>query len=315
VESANSIQLKNAVRALQNGELVAIPTETVYGLAADAKNPLALAKIFALKQRPSNHPLIVHIAGASHLHEWAIDIPDIAYALADQFWPGPLTLILRKHPSIPNAVTGGQESIGVRCPNHPVTLQLLEQFQGGLAAPSANRYGRISPTCAQHVREEFGAQAPFILEGGECEIGIESTIVDLSQNPPRLLRPGNISFEQLQTLLPDLQRGAEKNSPRVSGDKMAHYAPQSHMQMKTREEIETELHQEEVVLAIDSLPAGARGIALPCDATLYAHELYAALRELDSINAACIVLEKTPQTEAWLAVNDRLMRALAGAGI
>ncbi len=174
--------IAEAVTALQAGDLVAIPTETVYGLAADARNPGAIRKIFALKGRPADHPLIVHISGADQLAQWAVDIPEAAYRLAERFWPGPLTFILNKRADVPMEVTGGQDTIGLRCPDNALTLELLSQFKGGLAAPSANRFGRISPTAAQHVRDEFGGQAPLILDGGPCSIGIESTIVDLSRS-------------------------------------------------------------------------------------------------------------------------------------
>ena len=189
--------IDEAVAILRQGGLVAIPTETVYGLAADARNPQAIQRIFALKGRPADHPLIVHIADAKQLPDWAIDIPDLAYRLADAFWPGPLTLILNKHPDVPDAVTGGQDSIGLRCPANDLSLELLRAFGSGLAAPSANRFGRISPTAAGHVRDEFGDKAPLILDGGICAVGIESTIVDLSRSPARIQREGHIRREQL----------------------------------------------------------------------------------------------------------------------
>ncbi len=190
--------LSQAVQALKAGDVIGLPTETVYGLAADAMNISAVRKIFALKGRPVDHPLIVHIADSGQIQKWAIDIPEEAFVLAQHFWPGPLTMILRKHADVPNEVTGGQDTVGLRCPAHPLALTVLRQLNGGVAAPSANRFGRISPTTAQHVHEEFGDAVPIVLDGGECEVGIESTIIDLSSEPPRLLRPGMISQDEIE---------------------------------------------------------------------------------------------------------------------
>lgn len=314
-ENSSSPSIAEACAILRAGGLLAIPTETVYGLAADARNPDAIAKIFALKQRPKSHPLIVHIADAGQLPDWAVEIPDTAYRLAAAFWPGPLTLILSKHPDVPDAVTGGQATIGLRCPDSPLTQALLRAFGGGLAAPSANRFGRLSPTSAGHVRDEFGEQSPRILDGGECGIGIESTIVDLTSNPPRILREGSIRHAQLQVFLPDIQSGQATTSPRVSGSLDAHYAPRTAMRRRTRAELGAETVRGSVVLALKSLPDGADGIALPDSADEYARGLYSALRQLDARNAAEILIEQTPEGPEWLAVNDRIARALAGAGI
>ena len=299
--------------ALKRGDLVAIPTETVYGLAGDAKNPDAVKKIFALKGRPANHPLIVHIGGAEQLPQWALKIPDAAYRLAERFWPGPLTFILNKRGDVPIEVTGGQNTVGLRCPNNTVTLDLLKQFGGGLAAPSANRFGRISPTTAQHVVDEFGAQSPLILDGGPCSIGIESTIVDLSQSPPRILRHGNIRFEQLQAYLPELQTGIARNSPRVSGSLEAHYAPLTPMRILHRNEIMAGCFSNTLLLALDALPDGMRGIALPNNAERYAQMLYAALRQLDAMHADMILVEQLPDDDSWLAIADRIKRASKGS--
>ncbi len=308
------LEIQRAAQLLTQGELVAIPTETVYGLAADAKNPAAINKIFALKGRPANHPLIVHISGADQLSHWAVDIPDIAYRLAEQFWPGPLTLILNKRSDVPSEVTGGQQTIGLRCPNNPLTLALLKQFDGGLAAPSANRFGHISPTTAQHVRDEFGEHSPMILDGGASKIGIESTIVDLSQTPARILRPGQISFTQLQPFLEDLQIGAQANSPRVSGDMAAHYAPRTALRWLSREQMLAVAGQQKtVVLCLDNVPNGLSGLALPNNADAYAQNLYASLRLLDQQNAELILLEHIPQSDDWLAITDRLKRAVLGS--
>ena len=315
-EHPSTPSIAEAVAILRGGGLLAIPTETVYGLAADARNPEAVARIFALKGRPSDHPLIVHIAGPDAIDTWASTIPESAKKLATHFWPGPLTLILKKRSDVPDAVTGGQETVGLRSPDHPLTLSLLRAFGGGLAAPSANRFGRISPTSAGHVRDEFGENAPPILDGGPCPVGIESTIVDLSQSPPRILREGHIRREQLLPFLPDLQSGLVTASPRVSGSLDAHYAPRTPMRMLERRRlIEAAADEPQcVLLALDALPAKTQGLSLPAQPEAYAHGLYAALRELDSRNAACILIEQPPSGPDWLAVNDRITRALAGAG-
>jgi len=315
-EHPSSPTIAEAVAILRGGGLLAIPTETVYGLAADARNPEAVARIFALKGRPSDHPLIVHIASPDAIEAWASTIPESATQLATHFWPGPLTLILKKRSDVPDAVTGGQETVGLRSPDHPLTLSLLRAFGGGLAAPSANRFGRISPTSASHVRDEFGENAPPILDGGPCPVGIESTIVDLSQSPPRILREGHIRREQLLPFLPELQSGLVTASPRVSGSLDAHYAPRTPMRMLERRRL-IEVAADEphcVLLALESLPSGTQGISLPIQSEAYAQGLYAALRELDSRNAACILIEQPPSGPDWLAVNDRITRALAGAG-
>lgn len=314
-DSQQQLEILQATQILKQGGLVVIPTETVYGLAANAQDSAAVKKIFELKGRPANHPLIVHIASVDFLKQWAKDIPETAYQLADHFWPGPLTLILNKRDDIQTMVTGGQNTIGLRCPNNPLTLELLRQFGGGLAAPSANRFGHISPTTAQHVRDEFGAQTPMILDAGACEIGIESTIIDLTQTPARILRPGQISFEQLQVFLPNLQQGAQQNSPRVSGDLLAHYAPRTAMKMLSRDDIPTSsTHQKIVALCFETLPEGIAGITIAKHAETYAQQLYANLRELDNLQADLIIIEQIPLTEQWLAIADRLKRALVGSG-
>lgn len=308
-----SATIEQAVEVLRQGHLLAIPTETVYGLAADAMNPIAIDRIFALKRRPADHPLIVHIADAAQLPQWATGIPDAAYRLADAFWPGPLTLILKKHPHVPDAVTGGQDTIGLRCPDNALTLELLRRFKGGLAAPSANRFGRISPTAAEHVRAEFGDDTPLILDGGACTVGIESTIVDLSREPFRILRPGKIRHAQLLPFLPGLLTGNDASSPRVSGALESHYAPRTPVSLHSRGEIEAGGEPNAVALALDTMPPGVHGLCLPAQAEAYARGFYASLRRLDDMNASRILLERTPAGIEWLAVNDRIKRALAGS--
>jgi L-threonylcarbamoyladenylate synthase len=225
-------EVSRAADLLRAGELVAFPTETVYGLGADASNPRAVARIFAAKGRPADHPLIVHLPDAAHLPRWAVDIPDAAHKLAAALWPGPLTLILRRHPSVSDAITGGQNTVGLRVPNHPLALQLLREFDGGVAAPSANRFGHVSPTTAAHVREELGTSVALILDGGPCAVGIESTILDLSGTHARILRPGMLDADAIAGILgaPPIV-GGSPDAPRVSGSLEAHYAPRTPLRL------------------------------------------------------------------------------------
>ena len=325
---------KRAVELLRAGELVAFPTETVYGLGADAANPAAVAKIFAAKGRPADHPLIVHIAGHDAVDHWAEQVPDVAWELMETFWPGPLTLILKKQSWVPNAVTGGQNTVGLRVPGHPVALELLRAFaasggknageHAGIAAPSANRFGRISPTTADHVREELGDSVPLILNGGPCAVGIESTIIDCSRGEPVVLRPGHISPRHLEAVLgrrPAIETA--DGAPRVSGSLAAHYAPQTPMRLVASERlldfINAQRHKGDRCGVIGhsqppqaSMPHLWR--MLPADPVGYAHDLYAALREMDHAGVSLIAVEALPDQPAWAAVADRLRRAVAGAG-
>ncbi|MBZ0132498.1 MAG: threonylcarbamoyl-AMP synthase [Rhodocyclaceae bacterium] len=321
--------IAEAVALLRRGELVAFPTETVYGLGADAANPAAVAKIFAAKDRPADHPLIVHLPSADHLTRWARDVPGEAKRLAAAFWPGPLTLILKRQAKVPDAVTGGQDTVGLRVPNHPLALELLAAFDGanggGLAAPSANRFGRISPTTAAHVREELGERVSLILDGGPCPVGIESTILDLSRGSPVLLRPGAIGAADIARVIGHVPEMAvpQMDAPRVSGSLEAHYAPRTPLQLVSSDGLLFALR--------DALVAGERVAVLaptaqaishelvswrqvPADPAGCAHDLYASLRELDALGCARILVQKPPAGDIWLAVNDRLSRAAAGSG-
>jgi L-threonylcarbamoyladenylate synthase len=309
----------DAIVELGRGNLVAFPTETVYGLGGDAANAEAVAKIFALKGRPADHPLIVHLASVLALDDWARDIPDDARALAAAFWPGPLTLILRKAPQVLPIVTGGQESVGLRCPSHPVAQSLLRGFarngSGGVAAPSANRFGHVSPTTAQHVRDEFGPGLP-VIDGGACEVGLESTIIDLSRGAPVLLRPGAITREQIAAVLGAAPRDRDADAPRASGTLAAHYAPGTPLRLVAGAALDGALAGAGrcAVLAFrKNMPCAAAFIAAPADPMRYAHDLYANLRALDAAGAEAILVESPPDTPAWEAVNDRLARAAAGA--
>ena len=309
-----------ALAALRRGDAIGLPTETVYGLAADASRPEAVRRIFELKRRPADHPLIVHVADARQLDRWARDIPEAAHTLAAAFWPGPLTLILRKQPGVPDEVTGGQSTVGLRCPDHPMALALLHEFDGGLAAPSANRFGHVSPTMAAHVREEFGDAVPVVLDGGECAVGIESTILDLSGAMPRILRPGRITRAQIEAVVGPVAEGGDADSPRASGTLDAHYAPRTALLLMPRDALQAEVREQEALgkrvaaLCIGELPECVRGIALPAQPDGYAHGLYAALRSLDALGANLLLAERPPQSRDWLAVNDRLRRSAAGAG-
>ena len=315
--------VSRAAALLRAGELVAFPTETVYGLGADARNPLAIAKIFAAKGRPVDHPLIVHLPDASHLERWAIDIPEVARKLAAAFWPGPLTLILKRHPSVPDAVTGGQDTVGLRVPNHPLALQLLREFNDGVAAPSANRFGHVSPTTAAHVREELGDAVAMIIDGGACAVGIESTILDLSGGEPRILRPGMLDATAIGAILGYLPEfGGAQNAPRVSGSLEAHYAPRTPLRLVAVAELAEAASQalgagrRVAVLADQPVDLSDENLAwcpASADPAQFAHDLYARLRELDAMGCDLLLVAAPPVDEAWRAVTDRLRRAAAGS--
>ena len=312
-------RIDEAVEALRRGEAIGLPTETVYGLAADASNPDAVRRVFALKGRPADHPLIVHLPDASALAHWARNVPVAAYRLAQRFWPGPLTLVLARAPSVLDVVTGGQDTVGLRVPSHPIAREVLARFGGALAAPSANRYGHVSPTTAQHVRDEFGDAVPIVLDGGDCEVGIESTIVDLSSEAPRILRPGRIGREAIEAIIGRVESGAVASSPRAAGTLAAHYAPRTPIELVAGDALAARIAEHRragrrvVALARAALPEGAEGVAAGASADDYAHALYAALRALDALAAERIVIETPPPDPAWTAVRDRLMRAAAGA--
>jgi L-threonylcarbamoyladenylate synthase len=313
-------EVARAARFLREGELVAFPTETVYGLGADARNARAIAKIFSAKGRPTDHPLIVHLPDASHLVRWAIDIPAAAGELAAAFWPGPLTLILKRHPLVVDAVTGGQDTVGLRVPDHPLALQLLREFDGGIAAPSANHFGHVSPTTATHVREELGSAVSMILDGGPCAVGIESTILDLSGSEPRILRPGMLDAAALGAVLGCIPVFGGHNAPRVSGSLEAHYAPHTPLQLVTiadlTETARTELAAGRRIAVFGPQPLLAHENLTWCpasaDAVQFAHDLYARLREIDAMGFDLILVTVPPAVEGWRAVADRLRRASAG---
>jgi L-threonylcarbamoyladenylate synthase len=322
-----------AARLLAAGELVALPTETVYGLAANAEVASAVAKIFAAKGRPSDHPLIVHVTDWAAAQYFVVDVPPFAHRLAEQFWPGPLTLILPRRDGIAAAAAGGQASVGVRCPAHPVALAVLRACAllgvHGLAAPSANKFGRISPTSAEHVETDFDASLA-ILDGGPCTIGIESTIVDCTRGSPVLLRPGRITLNQLQSacgllvLMPDQAQGQTnalaQPAPRASGTLAAHYAPHAPLRLMSAPEMA-------VALASPSRPVAPLAVysavrpknlafndiwqAMPNAADACAQELFAVLRTFDQRQATQIWVQAPPEDADWAGVRDRLSRAAA----
>jgi L-threonylcarbamoyladenylate synthase len=331
----SAAQIDEAAALLDAGELVAFPTETVYGLGGDAENPDAIARIYAAKGRPANHPVIVHLAPEADPGYWVRELPADAQKLIDAFWPGPLTLILKRADHIPAAVSGGQDSVGVRCPSHPVAQALLSAFhrrrmgtgkQGGVAGPSANRFGHVSPTTAQHVREEFG-NAVHVVDGGAADVGIESTILDLSRGFPALLRPGHVSPQQIADVIgqpPRLPDGSDATAPRASGTLKAHYAPRTPLVLLPFESLEPLIASFDRAsgkkLALVARPSSAAEwahaghvhfIAAPEDPQSYARELYGLLRALDRANVERILIEKLPETMEWIAVNDRLGRAAA----
>src|SRR3984957_16073155 len=238
VVRATALELATAVQALRDGELVAFPTETVYGLGAHAGYPAALRRVFELKGRPTTHPLIVHIDSARYLTRWAREVPEAATKLAERFWPGPLKLVLPRAENVHSLVTGGQDTVAVRVPAHPMAQQLLTAFGGGIAAPSANRYGHISPTRAEHVRDEFGASVRVVLDGGECKLGLESAIVACLDGAVRLLRPGAVTLSQLQRVVGEVLVDSSPNLPRVPGSQRSHYAPSTPLSIIPGDDLE-----------------------------------------------------------------------------
>ncbi len=309
-----------AAARLAAGELVALPTETVYGLGARADDDAAVAKIFAAKGRPADHPLIVHVLDAADAARFASELPPLALRLMNAFWPGPLTVIVPRAPAMAAAAAGGQTSIGLRCPAHPVARALLAAARGlgvlGVAAPSANRFGRVSPTQAQHVASEFESDL-LVLDGGECAVGIESSIVDCSRGGAVLLRPGVLTAAQIEAVLGQPLLAPDAQAPRASGTLAAHYAPRAtvrlHSAAALREALARPLPPGLAVYSrtVDGAIVGVLARAMPADALAAAQQLFAVLRELDGAGAQEIWIEMPPQGSEWDGVRDRLTRAAA----
>jgi L-threonylcarbamoyladenylate synthase len=311
--------IAKAAQLLRAGGVVAIPTETVYGLGAVAMNPAAVRRVFVIKGRPANHPLIVHLPAAEALPEWAREIPDAAWRLAERFWPGPLTLVLPRQPQVPDEVTGGQDSVALRVPAQPVARELIA-LAGGLAAPSANRFGRVSPTTAEHVLAELGGDVDMILDAGPCQVGIESTILSLHDDRPALLRPGGVSVAELEAVL-GCPIAPPPQDLRAPGRLASHYAPATPLQLVAASELPQRLAATSaagtkvavVAYGADAIAAAeaadAAVTAMPGDVVEYGRRLYAMLRRVDAAGHDLILVEAPPAAPEWLAVRDRLMRA------
>jgi L-threonylcarbamoyladenylate synthase len=317
-----SDSVAQAIGLLRKGECVALPTETVYGLAADASDVDAINKIFTAKGRPKNHPLIVHIPDVSHLQQWAKAIPKKAYLLAEQFWPGPLTLLLNKADYVPDAVTGGLDTIALRVPSHPLFLAVLTDLNRGLAAPSANRYKQLSPTIAEQVMKGLDGRIAAVLDGGPCEHGLESTIVDLVSKKPRILRAGPITQQQIQTVLREDIETPKNHTEVVPGNVKAHYQPNTPLRIVSSEQllldIDTFSRQNYHFIASSPHLIGKLESAklppsqwsqLENDAAQFGSQLYVTLFQVDKMKTQQIIIEQPPQDSVWDAVNDRLSRA------
>jgi L-threonylcarbamoyladenylate synthase len=293
------VDVERAARVLRDGGLVAFPTETVYGLGADATSPAAVARIFAAKRRPPDHPLIVHLPPGSPLERWAREVPDVARTLAARFWPGPLTLVLRRGAAIADDVTGGLDTVGLRAPDHPLAAALLAAFGGAVAAPSANRHGQVSPTTAEHVVADLGDDVDYVLDGGACPVGVESTIVDLSSEAPALLRPGGVPAAAIEAAL-GVALVAPGEAARAPGRLPSHYAPRARV---------IAVPPDQVAAAVAAATPPVAVLALPADLAEAARVLYARLRDLDATGVATIVTPLPPEDGLGAAIADRLRRA------
>ena len=310
LHATSAADCATAVQLLAQGELVAVPTETVYGLVADARQPQAVMKIFAAKDLPRSHPIIVHLDSADNLLQWAQRIPTAAQSLANAYWPGPLTLLLHKASHVDNTVNGGLDTIGLRVPDHPVLLRIITALGSGIAAPSANPHKRLSPTSAAQVLGSLAGRIAAVLDGGACKVGLESTNVDLTGDTVRILRSGPITREQLEAVLGQLVELPIRHDISVPGNMQVHYQPHAPLHLLSY----VAGHPEEKLAAlfIGAPPAALvnlQQLSLPADKAGSARELYQRLHELDSVQPSRILLEAPPQDEAWLDVHDRLSRA------
>jgi L-threonylcarbamoyladenylate synthase len=318
-------QIAVAVRQLQAGETVAFPTETVYGLGADISIPSAIRQIYEIKTRPTSHPLIVHFADISQLQHWAKEIPKSAWKLASHFWPGPLTLILKRSQHVPQNVTGGQNTVGLRIPAHPVALALLNALgaEKALAAPSANRFGRLSPTTAAHVQDELGDKVQMVLDGGTCQVGLESTIVSFDNEDATVLRPGGIPISALEAVLNNkiTLSNNRKSIVRAPGTLASHYAPATPLEVCPTQTLWQRTHELEAqnlraAVISWSVPTSVHitnnnivQFSMPQEPTTYGNQLYATLRQFDKKGFDRLLIEAPPGDPAWLAITDRLQRA------
>jgi L-threonylcarbamoyladenylate synthase len=308
--------IAKAVDLLRRGGLVALPTETVYGLGADAENELAVRRIFAAKGRPPSHPVIVHVCDTASAVSWTRAFPETASRLAAAFWPGPLTLVLLRSDRAADAITGGQETVALRVPAHPIMRQVLTAFGGGIAAPSANRFGRVSPTRAEHVRADLGEAVDLIVDAGPCPIGIESTIVDVSGDQPGLLRPGAISPEELEKVLGQPLRTAPSDV-RAPGLLRSHYAPSAAVELVAPEEIARRVEELQssgrkvavIAPGLSQLPSGAKAFPIAGEIADFARDLYATFREIDRQGFDMILVVPPPSSGLGFAIRDRLARA------
>jgi L-threonylcarbamoyladenylate synthase len=307
-------EIDQAVEILRRGGIVGFPTETVYGLGADARSSSAVKKIFAVKGRPSTNPLIVHVSGVAMAKLYASRWPQQARVLAQNLWPGALTLVLPKVKEIADEATAGLPTVALRMPDHPVAIELIRKFDGPIAAPSANRSTHVSPTTAEHVRQEFGSDVELVLDGGQCRVGIESTVLDLTTETPRILRPGSVTREQIETFIGPVEMKtliASTSTPAASpGQQEIHYAPRTTAYRFEKSQLE-EIDRTNAGLLLlgASSEANERTIELPEDPAAYAHDLYAALRQLDEKKLRAIYVQSPPESADWTAVWDRLRRA------
>lgn len=317
-----------AVETLRTGGLIAFPTETVYGLGADASNDEAVRRVFSVKGRPADHPLIVHLAAADQLESWVASVTPVARVLTDAFWPGPLTILLERSPGVSSVVTGGRSTIALRVPDHPLALAVLDAFGGGIAAPSANRFGKVSPTTAAHVIADLGDEVDYVLDGGDCRVGVESTIVDLTASVPVVLRAGGVTLDRLSEVIGapiELQRSAEpsRSGARAPGMLEAHYAPSAMVILASERTVidvlldELSRAQGPVGLLSGSSVSGVPESVVELEPAGTTHEyasvLYSRLRQADRLGLSVLVCIPPPEVDVGVAVNDRLRRAAASA--
>ena len=312
ISNPTQVEIRKAAQALKDGHLVAFPTETVYGLGADATNEKAVSRVYSVKGRPTDHPLIVHISSINQLDKWAVDIPEYAIKLAEEFWPGPMTLILKRSNLAKDFITGGQENVGLRVPAHPVALAILGELENlggyGIAAPSANRFGAVSPTSAQHVEEdleEFLKEGDVIIDGGKCLVGIESTIIDCTKKTARILRPGLVSLKQIE-MITGIHIESEISIDKVRSPGMLefHYSPKAHVVL----DVEANLGEGFIAMEDIPTPSGAIRLSSPNSIEQYAKELYAALRSGDRRNITKIVVIQPKGTGLAESIRERLRK-------